>query len=879
MPGRPPKGDWNAEDRNDVCCYRLRTFGIPSLDRGIRKLLERGNVNMSKKAGSNTNLVIVESPAKARTIERYLGDDFFVRASKGHVRDLPERALGVDIKHGFRPTYRVIHGKESVVKELQQAASRAGAVYLAADPDREGEAICFHLAELLDGDRGKTVFRVLFHEITRNAVREAFEHPTSIDRNKVDAQQARRILDRLVGYKVSPLLWQKVRKGLSAGRVQTVAVRMIVEREREIRAFVPEEYWEFRARLEGHVPPAFEAKAVRRGGKKFHVGNRDEADALYAELEKAEFVVRSVNRKKRKRNPLPPFVTSQLQQEAVRRLGFTVRKTMEVAQRLYEGVDLGEEGRIGLITYMRTDSTRIADSALAEVRDFIQGKFGKEYLPDRPVIYRSKQSTQDAHEAIRPTSVLRDPESVKRYLNRDEWKLYSLIWSRFVASQMTPAEYDQTEILIDAGETEFKAVGSILRFEGFLKVWRDPVGGGGPARRKDEAEDSNAAADVEAVEGVLLPDLEVGEKLEVLELRREQKFTQPPPRYNEASLVKALEEKGIGRPSTYQQILAVIQKRDYVRKEDGKFIPTEVAEIVNDLLVEHFGELFDYDYTARLEQELDQIEAGEVVWTDMLERFYEGFRSRLEAARSDMRNLRVQGAPTREVCDKCGGPMVVRLGKYGRFLACSNFPRCRNTRELDEIDFPVEGIPEAACPSCGQRMELRRGRFGPFLACPNYPECKSTIRLVREHGRWVPEVLEPQQGVCPQCGQPLVRRTGRYGEFIACARYPTCRYAKPVGSGVQCPKCGIGELVQRRSKRQRVFYGCDRYPDCDYTIWQKPVPEACPECGHPYLVERTTKKTGTVLECPRKGCGFSRKQGQTPASEAIVGGLGTGKES
>ncbi|GAB4235703.1 MAG: type I DNA topoisomerase [Acidobacteriota bacterium] len=803
--------------------------------------------NMAKGSQAKRNLVIVESPAKARTIERYLGEDYFVRASKGHVRDLPERALGVDIKHGFRPTYRIIPGKESVVAQLRKDATQAKAIYLAADPDREGEAICFHLAELLAGNGGSEVYRVLCNEITRDAIREAFAHPTAIDQNKVDAQQARRILDRLVGYKISPLLWQKVRKGLSAGRVQTVAVRLIVDREREIRAFVPEEYWEFQARLEGAKPPVFVAKAVRRNGKKFKVGSREEADALYEELQRSEFVVRSVTRKERKRNPLPPFTTSQLQQEAVRKLGFTVRKTMEVAQRLYEGVELGPEGRVGLITYMRTDSTRVAESALQEVRGFIGERFGKDYLPSRSVKYASKAGAQDAHEAIRPTSVLRDPESVRSYLGRDELRLYTLIWNRFVASQMTPARYDQTEIVVAAGSTEFKAVGSILKFDGFLKVWRN---------ESKSAEDGESDAP-EAVEGTLLPDLQEGEILKVHEIKREQKFTQPPPRYNEASLVKALEERGIGRPSTYQQILAVIQKRDYVRKEEGRFVPTELAEIVNDLLVEHFGSLFDYDYTAKLEEELDRIEEGSLSWLETLERFYRDFRERLEAARTRMQNLRKEVEETDQICEKCGGKMVIRLGKFGRFLACSNFPRCRNTREVGQEAVAASDVATAECPNCGKTMTVRRGRFGPFLACPDYPKCRGTRRLESVKGGWQPAKETEVEGRCPECDSPLVRRNGRYGEFIACARYPTCRFARPLSTGVRCPQCGEGELVQRRSKRGRFFYGCEKYPDCNFTLWQKPVPKTCPACGKPYLLERTTKKTGTIWYCADKECGFS----------------------
>ena len=788
------------------------------------------------------SMVIVESPAKARTIGKYLGNEYFVRASRGHVRDLPARALGVDIKHGFEPTYRVIPGKEKVVAELKKEARQAKSIYLAADPDREGEAICFHLAHELDGKSDHQIYRVLFNEITKSAILKAFEHPTEIDAHKVEAQQARRILDRIVGYKVSPLLWQKVKKGLSAGRVQTVAVRMIVDREREIRAFEPEEYWDFRARVEGSTEPAFEAKASRYQNRKFKISNQEQADQLLGELNDSDFVVQKIRKKERKRKPLPPFITSKLQQEAVRKLGFTVKRTMQVAQRLYEGIELGDEGSVGLITYMRTDSTRISDGAVAEVRDFISDQFGQPYLPKDPVRYASKKGAQDAHEAIRPTSVLRDPASLRPYLDKDGLKLYSLIWNRFVASQMTPARFDQTEIVIDAGPAEFKAVGSILRFDGFLKLYRS---------------DEDAKTEDEEAEGKLLPDLKEGEKLKVHEILRDQKFTQPPPRFNEASLVKSLEEKGIGRPSTYQQILTVILSRDYVRKDEGRFVPTELGEVVIDLLIDHFVEVFDYDYTAKLEGELDSIEAGKADWIETLTGFYGGFKERLEHARAGMKNLKREETPTDEKCEKCGSPMVIRWGKFGRFMACTNFPKCRNTRELNgESGHEGGAVASETCAQCGSPMVLKKGRFGPFLACTGYPACKNTKRLIEVNGQAVPAEEKVLDEKCPKCGESLVYKQGRFGEFIACRNYPDCKYIQPRKTGVRCPECGEGELIERRSRRGRTFYGCDTYPECKFVVWQKPVPTPCPNCGSPYLLERTTKKSGTVRKCPNQECGY-----------------------
>jgi len=811
------------------------------------------------------SMVIVESPAKARTIGKYLGKDFFVRASAGHVKDLPKKDLGVDIQRNFQPTYKVISGKEKILKDLKKDAEKVTAIYLAADPDREGEAICFHLAEELNGTGKRAIHRVLFNEITKNAVLKAFENPTTIDQNKVEAQQARRILDRLVGYQVSPLLWKKVRKGLSAGRVQTVALRMIVDREKEIRAFKPEEYWNFSARLRAENPPPFEARAVRRDGKKFKIPNQEQANELLAELKKSDFIVQDVKRKERKRNPLPPFITSKLQQDAARQLNFSVKKTMTIAQRLYEGIELGDEGSVGLITYMRTDSTRISSSAVGEVRKFIGSTYGADFLPDKPNLYRSKKGAQDAHEAIRPTSVMRQPADVKAYLNRDEFRLYDLIWKRFVASQMAPAVFDQTEIEIEAGRTLFKAVGSILKFEGFLKVYQE-------GNDTDDPVAESEAGD----EGRVLPDVSVGEKLKVEELMHEQKFTQPPPRYNEASLVKALEEKGIGRPSTYQSILSVITQREYVSKENGRFVPSELGEVVTELLVNHFGELFNYDYTARLEEELDEIEEGKEDWVKALKDFYAEFKERLDTAQDEMKNLKEEEIPTDEICEKCGSKMVIRWGRFGRFMACSNYPECRNTKEIaregsvaDELESGEQ--PKEICSKCGRPMVVKKGRYGEFLACSGYPECKNTKKIVRDpEGEVKVHEEKTLDEKCPQCGTNLVQKHGRFGEFIACGNYPECRYIKPNLTGVRCPKCEKGELVERKSRRGKVFYGCERYPDCDYVMWNKPLPRQCPSCGAPFLVEKYTKREGTVIVCENRDCDFREVPEAAEAEQPAV---------
>ena len=789
-------------------------------------------------------MVIVESPAKARTIEKYLGKNYKVCASVGHIKDLPKKNLGVDIKDDFRPTYEIIAGKAKIVHDLKKQAEKATEIYLATDPDREGEAICQHLAEELNGGADHKIFRVQFNEITKSAILRAFENPSTIDQNKVSAQQTRRILDRLVGYKVSPLLWQKVRRGLSAGRVQTVALRMIVEREQEIRAFVSEEYWRFTANLKAKNPPAFEAGAVKHKGKKFKISNQEEADQLMKELGSADFVVSEVKKKKRKRNPVPPFITSKLQQEASRKLSFSVKKCMVVAQRLYEGVELGNGETEGLITYMRSDSTRVADSALAELREYVQTTYGKDYLPPKPVVYKSKKGAQDAHEAIRPTSVLRAPEKLKTFLGRDEYRLYELIWRRFVASQMTPAQFDQTEIEIEAKETLFKAVGTVLKFDGFLKLYLE-------GRDDAPPEDDKKP----------LPEVEKGEKLQVEEIVPEQKFTQPPPRYSEATLVKALEEKGIGRPSTYAQILSVITSRDYVNKEEKRFVPTETGEVVTELLVLHFGGIFAYDYTAKLEQGLDEIESGKEDWVHTLKEFYKGFSKELQQARKNMKNLKKEETPAGVKCDKCGAEMVIRWGRFGRFVACSKYPECKNTREVTQEGSSDKenqgGIEQKPCEKCGKPMVLKKGRYGEFLACSGYPECKNTKKVIQDNGEVkVEETQETKDEKCPQCGSQLVQKHGPYGAFVACGDYPDCKYIKQETIGVDCPECKKGPLTRRRSRRGRYFYGCSTFPECKFALWQKPIDVQCPSCAAPYLLERTTKKEGLTHFCNNPECDY-----------------------
>ena len=796
------------------------------------------------------SLVIVESPAKARTINRYLGKDFRVKASMGHVRDLPKKELGVDLKNRFQPTYELIPGKEKVIQSLKSAARGVDSVYIATDPDREGEAIGWHLSEALSQADGKyKFFRVLFNEITQKAVRQAFDRPGEIDSRLVDAQQARRILDRLVGYKISPLLWRTVRRGTSAGRVQTAALRLVVEREREIDAFQSKEYWSLTANLSASQPPAFDARLQKFKRKNIEVTNEKQAREIVGALDGASFTVESVTTKERKRNPVPPFITSKLQQEGARKLRFSVKKTMAVAQRLYEGIELGEEGSVGLITYMRTDSLRVSNDALNEVRTCIAQNYGNQYLPAKAKYYRSRKDAQDAHEAIRPTSAGRRPDEIRRFLSPDEFRLYKLIWQRFVASQMQAALLDQTVVEVAAGPYLFRASGSVLKFDGFLKVYEEG--------RDDKAEEEPATT---------LPPLTKGEVLQLNKLLPEQHFTQPPPRFTEATLVKVLEEKGIGRPSTYAAILTTIQDREYTIKKEGRFRPTDLGLVVNDLLVASFSDLFDIQYTARMEKELDDIEQGKVPWIKSLQDFYGKFATDLNQARDQMK---VKEEQTGESCEKCGKPLVIRWGRHGRFIACSGFPACKNTRELAAKDGdparPAESekeAPQESCPNCGKPMALKKGRFGPFLACTGYPECKTTRKPGTAGSGQPPAAQALLEEKCPRCDNPLALRQGRYGEFTACSSYPKCRYVKRQTLEVACPQseCG-GEIVERKSRRGKTFYGCDQYPKCRFVLWNKPVKKACPQCGAAFVLEKVTRKKAILHTCHDPSCDFQESAG------------------
>jgi len=760
------------------------------------------------------NLVIVESPAKARTLEKYLGRDFQVKASVGHVVDLPKSKLGVDVKKNFAPDFTVIQAKKKVIDELKKAAKGKENIYLASDPDREGEAIAWHIAGQVVKNH-KHVHRVLFNEITKKAVLEAIANPLELDRNKFDAQVARRVLDRLVGYKISPLLWTKVRRGLSAGRVQSVAVRLVCEREKDIRAFEPVEYWSLTALLEGRLPPSFKAKLVqwknqKVDNKKFRLENDETVQGIIKSLDGASWVIGDVEKKERRRFPTSPFVTSKLQQEAARKLGFQPKRTMQLAQQLYEGVELGSEGSVGLITYMRTDSTRVSNDALDAVRQHIQSQYGKNYVPDKPNTFRSKKGTQDAHEAIRPTSLEYTPERVRRYLRRDMFQLYSLIWDRFVASQMVPAVYDQTAFEIPVKEAFFRATGQQIKFDGFMKVYIE-----GRDERAPQANGEDDDDEVQDLDGVL-PDLQKGDALNLLSMDPRQHFTQPPPRFTQASLIKELDENGIGRPSTYAAIISNILDREYVsQNESRQLVPTDLGFLVTDLLVESFPDILNVEFTAGMEDQLDKIEDGKEKWTKTMKRFYTPFERDLKKAEKEMRDVKRQEVPTDIDCEKCGAKMVIKWGRNGEFLACPQYPECKTTKnfkrdEEGKIEVAVEEEVNETCELCGRPMLLRWGKFGKFLGCSGYPECKNI--------------------------QPL---------------------EKPVDLGIKCPECKEGNIKERKSRWGKVFYGCDKYPECKFATWDKPMPTPCPTCDSPILVEKVTKRAGRVHRCYKKECGYS----------------------
>ncbi|MBI3981385.1 MAG: type I DNA topoisomerase [Gemmatimonadetes bacterium] len=758
-------------------------------------------VKRSPPAGERTGggLVVVESPTKARTIGKYLGPGYSVKATVGHVRDLPKRVLGVDVDKGFAPTYVTIKGKAKALAELKRASKTAAAVYLATDPDREGEAIAWHVAEQING--GRKVRRVLFHEITKDAVHEAMANPVALDERKVEAQQARRILDRLVGYKASPLLWRSVRTGLSAGRVQTVALRLIVEREAEIRAFRPQEYWTIEAQCEGR-DKRFTARLHKVDGKKPELHSRGDAEAVVAAVKGKPFVVSDVTRKERRKRPSAPFTTSTLQQEAAKQLGFATYRTMRAAQDLYEGVEVGDEGAVGLITYMRTDSTRVAPVAIDHVRSFIRSTFDARYLPTTPNLYLNKAArTQDAHEAIRPTDVSRRPEALKGLLSADQLKLYQLIWRRFVASQMAPAVYDTTTIDLTVGRYLFHATGSVVLFDGYHAVYHEGR----------EAEEGLSLDDLAPV-----PALEVGERVRVHAVTPSQHFTEPPPRFSEASLVKELERLGIGRPSTYASIVSTLRTRDYVTMKDRRFHPTEMGETVCKVMVSRFPDIFNVVFTSEMEDELDKVEEGELGWQRVLENFYGPFAKALESV---------------------------------------------DTASLIREAHDVGEVEQTPCPECGSKLTVKGGRFGPFIACTRYPECRYTKPLKRHK---TPD--RPTDEKCAECGSPMVIKTGRYGEFLACTSYPKCKHTRPVPLGVKCPQCGTGELAERRTRKGRSFFGCSRYPECTFSTWHRPVPEPCPQCGYVGVEQRSTKTRGDYRRCVKCGHEFAVRGAQEGAA-------------
>ncbi|MDQ6891662.1 MAG: type I DNA topoisomerase [Acidobacteriota bacterium] len=831
------------------------------------------------------SLVIVESPAKAKTLEKFLGKDFKVMASYGHVRDLPKKGLGVDRAHSYEPTYEVLAGKEKTLADLKRAAKAVDNVYLAADPDREGEAISWHLHEALKG-AGNAIFkRVRFNEITKNAVLQAMDDAGEIDARKVDAQQARRIIDRLVGYEVSDLLWKKIWRGLSAGRVQTVALRIIVEREREIEVFQPIEYWTLDATLEGKAPPAFPARLVSFEGTKLkfdggdpRLENEEAAQRVRDDVERAEWRIARVETSERRKNPPPPFITSQLQQGAARRLGFAVRRTMQVAQRLYEGRDIPGRGTVGLITYMRTDSTRVSNDALAAVREHIAGKYGPDTLPESPRFFKSRRDTQDAHEAIRPTYLDLPPDAVAPHLSSDEAKVYRLIWERFVASQMNPAVYDTTSADIEAGRAVYRASGSTLKSAGYLAAYG--IGAATPAGSEDAEEDAEK-------DGSRLPPLTSGEVLKLVEVAPEKKSTQPPPRFNEASLVKFLEENGIGRPSTYVEILRKIEQREYVHKKDRRFIPTALGRTVIELLLPYFEDFFQTGYTARMEERLDDVEEGKLSWKKALAEFDKTFTADRDRALEEMVSGKA-GIPLgearkllsfpvvpliSETCPKCGKKLKLRMGKNGLFVACSGYPSCTFTENIPDPEEDVMDATElenTTCEECGSPMKLRQSRTGSaFLGCTAYPKCRNVVNVVMAGGKAEARPDEPTGESCPDCGHPLVRRHGRFGAYVSCSNYPACRYKppKPVrDTGVRCPKDG-GVIAERRG-RFRPFYGCVNYPNCDFTLSARPVPEACPQCGNPYLILRE-RKSGNVFACDKAGCGFEKPAGTIPELQDV----------
>ncbi len=747
------------------------------------------------------SLVIVESPAKSKTIKKFLGPGFEVMASMGHVKDLPKSRLGVDVAGNFDPEYIAIRKRMKTIKELKAASKKSSTIYLAADPDREGETICWHLSQIFEG---KTMYRISMDEITKKGVKEAFENKRNVDMNMVEAQQTRRILDRLVGYSVSPLLWKKVRRGLSAGRVQTVAVRLICERDEEIKSFKPVEYWSIEVLLNVERGGQFWSKLVEWDGQKSEIPNIELSQEIVNKLKNATYSVKETETKEQRKNPLSPYTTSKIQQDASSKLRFSVKKTMMIAQKLYEGLDVGEEGLTGLITYMRTDSVRIASEAQAEALQYIKDVFGSQYCPSQPNQFKSKKSIQDAHECIRPTSVARNPDEIKGYLDKDEYKLYKLIWQRFLASQMNPAIFEIFTANINGDKGLFRTIWNTIKFQGYLAIYQE-----------DEADGDQNGDMAEKEEINVKMNLVKGDLLTLVEIKPAQHFTQPSAAFNDASLIKVLEEKGIGRPSTYAPIISTIVERGYVEKLEGRLYPTSLGKIVNELLIDNFADIFNVEYTALMEDELDKIEEGQLKRTDVLGAFYGAFKKDVDAAKETMRDVKSEmETQTDEICEKCGKPMSIKWGRFGKFLACTGYPECKNTKQIRDIgDGKFEIKPE-----------------------------------------------EATEEKCPKCNSPMIFKHGRFGKFLACSRYPECKTTKSISLGIKCPKkdCN-GDIVPRRTKNRRLFYGCSRYPECDFVTWNKPVKRPCPKCNQPFMVEKYNKGGNNTYTCVNEACGYEEK--------------------
>lgn len=791
-------------------------------------------------------LVVVESPAKARTINKFLGSNYVVRASNGHVRDLPKNELGVDIQNDFMPKYVRLSDSAKTMSAIKEAAKKVDRILLASDPDREGEAIGWHIAALLANEK-KPIERIVFNAITRRSVVDAAKHPRPIDENLVNAQQARRILDRLVGYKLSPLLQWSVQKGLSAGRVQSVAVRMVCDREDEIRRFIIEEYWTIDATFLTDRKESFSGRLFSINGEKAAIANGQAAQAILDALNGAAYQVSSVERKEIRRRPYPPFITSTLQQEASRRLRFSPQLTMRIAQQLYEGIELGEEGRIGVITYMRTDSVRIDPEALDDVRGFIRANYDAAYLPEKPNFYKGKRDAQDAHEAIHPTSAMRTPDSIKQFLTEDQYKLYTLIWQRYVACQMEPAILDQMIVDVTAGAYLFRATGSVTKFPGFTILY------------EETKEDSNGDEDAAHP----LPPVERGEGVCAEKLQPDQHFTKPPARYTEASLIRALEENGIGRPSTYAPTINTVQERGYVEREKGRLKPTSLGEEVNKMLVGHFPDILDLQFTARLEEDLDLVEEGQREWHDLVRAFYTTFEKDLTEAQKRMVTEILGDEIT---CPTCGKPMEVREGRFGMFVACQDYPECKTTKRIGRSSVKET---DETCEQCGKPMVIRQGRFGPFMSCSGYPKCKNTFSLDKSGQKVAPTPKEPPRKTdqkCPQCGAFLLIRKSRSGdEFYGCEKYPKCRFTKPMELGLKCPRPGCeGQLVNKVARRRR-FIGCDKHPECDFAIFGSPDKQSpCPKCGYEWTYVSKRKNKSDLRRCPKPGCGFEEELPEAP---------------